>query len=394
MRAVALTDFGTNPVVTDLPIPEPAEGEVRVQVRAASVNGFDLAVANGYVKDMMEHRFPVVLGKDSAGTIDAVGPGTGGFQVGDRVFGVVTKSYLGDGSFADYVTVPATIGIAKLPGSINFNEGATLDLASGAALAAVDAADLQPGQIVLVAGATGGVGTQAVQLAAAAGATVIATARTDEERQLVAELGADERVDHSGDVVASILEQHPDGVDLVLHFAGDTAALLGAVRMAGRLVSSLIGSSEQLPSEDATIISIYANPDASTLDRSATNHAEGRTRRTSSGPTGWRRLRRRWPTSPVAPSANSSSPRTDLTGIDPNRSVPPSDLPALALFVLPHLRPVRPSPITNGSEISFSCDAFPCPSQAARMLRNSVGHGRAGSPLTSGFVVVDGYRGR
>jgi NADPH2:quinone reductase len=98
---------------------------------------------------MMEHRFPLVLGKDFAGTVDAIGDGVTGYQVGDRVFGVVMKDFLGDGSFAEYVTVPAAVGVARLPEGVAFVEGAALGLAGAAALAA--------GQTVLVAGATGGV---------------------------------------------------------------------------------------------------------------------------------------------------------------------------------------------------------------------------------------------
>ena len=113
MRAFVLTEFGAAPRLADLDVPEPAEGEVRVRVHAASVNGFDLSVAAGKHADMMEHRFPVVLGKDFAGVVDALGPGVSGYQVGDRVFGVVTKPYLGDGSFAEYVTVPTEVGLAK-----------------------------------------------------------------------------------------------------------------------------------------------------------------------------------------------------------------------------------------------------------------------------------------
>ena len=169
MRAVVLSDFGATPQVTDLEIPEPGDAEVRVRVHAASVNGFDTAVANSYLKDMMEHRFPVVLGKDFAGTVDALGPGASDYRVGERVFGVVTKPYLGGGSFAEYVTVPTAVGLAKLPAGIDFAEGAALGLAGAAALAATDAAQLQPDQTMLVAGATGGVGNQAVQLAAQAG---------------------------------------------------------------------------------------------------------------------------------------------------------------------------------------------------------------------------------
>ena len=278
MRAVVLSEFGANPEVTDLETPEPGEGEVRVRVHAASVNGFDTAVANSYLKGMMEHRFPVVLGKDFAGTVDALGAGVIDYQVGQRVFGVVTKPYLGDGSFAEYVTVATAVGLARLPESIDFTEGATLGLAGAAAIAAVDAAALQPGQSVLIAGATGGVGNQAVQLAAKAGAKVLATATSEQEKQLVTELGATETLDYTGDITAKVRETHPAGVDVVLHFAGDPAALLATVRPGGRFVSTLIMSPEQLPTEDATVIGIYANPDRATLDRCASNHAEHVTR--------------------------------------------------------------------------------------------------------------------
>ncbi len=88
MRAVVLSDFGRAPELAELETPEPGPDEVRVRVHAASVNGFDVAVTNGYPQAMMEHRFPVVLGKDFAGVIDAVGPNIDGFQSGDRVFGV------------------------------------------------------------------------------------------------------------------------------------------------------------------------------------------------------------------------------------------------------------------------------------------------------------------
>ena len=139
MRAVGLTELGAHPQMLELPVPEPTEGEIRVRVRAASVNGFDIAVANGRLKGMMEHRFPVVLGKDFAGTVDAVGAGVTDYAPGDRVFGVVTKPYLGDGSFAEYVVVHVSTGMAKLPQTVDFPEGGALGLAGAAAMAAVDA---------------------------------------------------------------------------------------------------------------------------------------------------------------------------------------------------------------------------------------------------------------
>jgi NADPH:quinone reductase-like Zn-dependent oxidoreductase len=96
MKVFALQEFDQAPEVTEVDRPDPGAGEVRVRVRAASLNGFDLSVANSYLKGMMEHRFPVVLGKDFAGEVDAIGPEVDRFQVGDRVFGVVMmKDILG-----------------------------------------------------------------------------------------------------------------------------------------------------------------------------------------------------------------------------------------------------------------------------------------------------------
>src|SRR4051794_21393231 len=229
MKVVALREFGQEPQVTEVEIPQPAAGEVRVRVHAASVNGFDLSVGAGMLQGMMEHRFPVVLGKDFAGTIDALGDGVEGYALGDRVFGVVTKDFLGDGSFGEYVTVPTAVGIAKLPDEVDFAQGAGLGLAGTAAVMAVDAAQIRQGATVLIVGATGGVGQHALQLAVRAGATVIATAQPGQPAEQVADLGAAHTVDHTGDLAAQVAAIAPQGVDVVLHFAGAPDAAVGSV---------------------------------------------------------------------------------------------------------------------------------------------------------------------
>jgi NADPH:quinone reductase-like Zn-dependent oxidoreductase len=276
MRAVAMTGFDTAPTLTDLDVPEPAEGEVRVRIHAASVNGFDLAVAAGYTKDYMEHRFPLVLGKDFSGEVDALGAGVTDYAVGDRVFGTVTKPYLGDGSFAEYVTVPTAVGLAPLPETVSFTDAAALGLAGAAAHGIIDAAALQPGQTLLVAGATGGVGTQVLQLAAAAGARVIATAHTDPERELVTRLGADVVVDHQADLAAQVRAAAPGGVDAIAHLAGDVS-VVELVREGGRFASTLVQSPEQVPTQTATVFPVFANPTREVLDQCAQSLASGDT---------------------------------------------------------------------------------------------------------------------
>jgi NADPH:quinone reductase len=276
MRAIAMTGFGAAPTLTDLDVPEPKEGEVRVRIRAASVNGFDLAVAAGHTKDYMEHRFPLVLGKDFAGEVDALGAGVTGYAVGDRVFGTVTKPYLGDGSFAEYATVPTAIGLAPLPESISFTDAAALGLAGAAAYGIIDKAALEPGHIVLVVGATGGVGNQVVQLAAAAGAQVIATAHTDAERKLVTRLGAQATIDHTRDLTSQVRAIAPDGVNVLAHLAGDPG-VVELVGDRGRFLSTLVQSPDQVPSQTATVVPVYANPTREMLDRVSHGLASGKT---------------------------------------------------------------------------------------------------------------------
>src|SRR3954467_232908 len=90
MRTIAIEDFETGPDVVELPAPVPAANEVLVRVVASSVNPVDNAVAAGMLKDMLEHRFPVVLGRDYAGVVELIGTGVTGLAVGDRVFGFLT----------------------------------------------------------------------------------------------------------------------------------------------------------------------------------------------------------------------------------------------------------------------------------------------------------------
>src|SRR4051812_21748890 len=199
MKAFAITARDTQPAVQDLPQPEPAAGEVLVQVEAASVNGFDLSVAAGYVWDMIPHEFPVVLGRDLVGTVTAIGDGVEGVSVGDRVAGVIPGMALGPrtGALAEYVALPAT-AVARIPSGVDAQQAAVIGLAGVAAHDALDALDIQPGETVLISGATGGVGSIGLQLAVAAGATVVATGRPGQEEDYVRSLGATHVVDYTG----------------------------------------------------------------------------------------------------------------------------------------------------------------------------------------------------
>jgi NADPH:quinone reductase-like Zn-dependent oxidoreductase len=274
MRAFAVQDAGAAPEVLDLPDPTPGPGEVLVRVAASSINGFDAAVVAGYLQGMMEHRYPLVLGKDFAGTVEALGEGSSRFALGDTVFGVVMKPHLGDGGLGEVVVVGEQHGISRVPDGVDLSAAGALGLAGTAARDSLGAVDAGAGRTVLVSGATGGVGAFAVQYAAAAGATVIATARPGKETDFVRDLGAAHTVDWSGDVVAQVRAIAPDGVDALLHFAGDAGALTPLLADGGKIASPLGFGSDQHPA--ATFI--MADPTVDTLDALAADVASGKIR--------------------------------------------------------------------------------------------------------------------
>ncbi|MER5185639.1 NADP-dependent oxidoreductase [Streptomyces sp. NPDC002896] len=277
MRAVALSEVPAAPAVAEVEAPRPQAGELLVKVAVSSVNGFDAATAAGYLQGMMEHRFPLVVGKDFAGTIEALGDGAEGFAVGDAVFGVVMKPHLGTGSLAEYVTVQAAYGVTTVPEGLAVADAGALGLAGTAALNSVDAVAPDKGETVLVSGATGGVGALAVQLAAARGARVIATARPGAEADFVTGLtDADVAVvDFTGDLAAQVRALAPEGVDTVVHLAGDGAQLAGLLRPGGRIASTLGLTQDAVDGSGVTVHSIMADPNAQTLSALAEQAASG-----------------------------------------------------------------------------------------------------------------------
>ena len=275
MRAVAIPDAESPPSLTDLPVREPGPGEVLVRVAASSVNGFDVAVVDGWVRQYMECRFPVVLGKDFAGRVEDVGPGASRFAVGDDVFGVVMTPHLGaDGGFAEYVAVSEGYGVATMPPGMDVATAGALGLAGSAAVSALDALALRSGQSLLISGATGGVGAIAVQYAAAAGVRVIGTARPGEEAEFVRALGAQQSVDWTADLEAEMRAVVPDGVDAVLHLAHDPGLLVKLLAPGGRLASTLLFGPEQHPAA----VSVIADPAQANLDRLSSDVTAGRIR--------------------------------------------------------------------------------------------------------------------
>jgi NADPH:quinone reductase-like Zn-dependent oxidoreductase len=277
MRAVVTHDYGAAPTVSDVDTPQAGPAELRVRVRASSLNGFDMVVAAGYLRGMMDHQFPVVLGRDFAGTVDQVGAELTDVQVGDEVFGVVLTNPLQAGGFGEYVVVPHDHSFAAIPAGLDHGTAGVLGLAGSAASAVVDRIAATPGQRVLIAGATGGVGCITIQLLAAEGVEVLATAGDPEEADLVSSLGATHVVDRN-DLAAATKVLAPDGVDAAIHLAGDALALAQLVRPGGRLASLLMLAPDTFAGLDIDAGAVVATPTPPLLSRLANLVAEGRLR--------------------------------------------------------------------------------------------------------------------
>ena len=239
MRAFAYDAFGEPGSVREVEKPEPGPGEVRVRVIAAGVNPVDWKTAAGYLKDYLEHRFPLVLGQDVSGVVDSTGPGVSGIEVGDEVFGSHGQPFMGRGTLAEYVVARAG-ALARKPAQVSHLDAGAIPLAGVTALMSVDALGDVHDQPVVVQGAAGGVGTFAVQIARARGAQVIAIASRGNHEYLRG-LGVTELVDYtSTDVGEAIRSAHPEGIAGAIHLAGDIeqlASIAALVRDGGTVVS-------------------------------------------------------------------------------------------------------------------------------------------------------------
>jgi NADPH:quinone reductase-like Zn-dependent oxidoreductase len=193
MKAMTIHHYG-NPdafQLEDLPVPQPAAGEVRVKVQAVSINPVDLAIRQGI---FMQYELPAVVGWDLAGTVEALGEGVSRFKIGDEVFGMVRFPKPGR-AYAAFVTAPETDLALKPPG-MSMAQAAATTLAALTAEQALELMDLKAGQTLLIHAAVGGVGHFAVQLAKARGARVIGTA-SGKNREVALALGVDQFIDYT-----------------------------------------------------------------------------------------------------------------------------------------------------------------------------------------------------
>ncbi|WIY06765.1 NADP-dependent oxidoreductase [Amycolatopsis mongoliensis] len=240
MKAVRFHEYGDPGVLRyeDAEQPVPGAGQVRIRVAATSFNSVDGNIRGGFMRGPIPVELPHTPGIDVAGTVDALGEGVDGIEIGDEVIGFLPMD--GDGAAAEYVLAPAAV-LTPAPKNVPLADAAALPLVGLTAWQALfDHGRLRSGQRVLINGAGGAVGGYAVQLAKGAGAHVIATA-SPRSGDAVKSAGADEVVDHTTTgVTAAVTEQ----VDVVLNLApvdpAELAALVTLVRPGGVVVNTTV----------------------------------------------------------------------------------------------------------------------------------------------------------
>jgi len=193
VKALAIRRYKAPMETMELPRPEPGPGDLLVRVRAASVNPLDYKIRDGGVKVLIPYSFPLILGNDLAGDVEAGGPGVTKFKVGDAIYSRLDKDRIG--AIAEYALVREGAA-AKMPARLDYVQAASLPLVGLTAWQAlIDLAQLQGGQKVLIHAGSGGVGTFAIQLAKHLGAQVATTASA-KNHALVKSLGADVAIDY------------------------------------------------------------------------------------------------------------------------------------------------------------------------------------------------------
>ncbi|MBV8967817.1 MAG: NADP-dependent oxidoreductase [Verrucomicrobia bacterium] len=234
MKAIVVTDqaAGTARVkLVERPEPQPAINDVVVQIHASGFTGDELSWPSTWTDRGGRDRTPSIPGHELAGMVTALGYGTTGLSVGQRVFGLT--DWYRDGTLAEYVAVEAR-NLAPLPGDVDFTAGAALAMPGLTAWQGLfEHGRLKAGQSVLVHGAAGVVGSMATQLAREAGAYVIGSGRSA-GRQTALDFGAQEFIDIENDALEDV-----GGVDLVFDVIGGDIAKLsaGLIRAGGTLVT-------------------------------------------------------------------------------------------------------------------------------------------------------------
>lgn len=265
MKAAQISEYGDPSVVriNEVKKPSPGEGQILIEVYAASLNPWDTKVREGATKSFMPLDFPATMGGDFAGVVAELGSGVESLQVGDKVYGSAGLTG-GSGAFAEFAIAPAK-HVAKAPLNLDLTESASLVLVGVSAWQALtEYLDVRSGEKILIQGGSGGIGSIAVQIAKHLGAYVAATAPA-EGVDLVKALGADEVIDYKTQDFTQLVRDYDVVFDTV---GGETfTKSIGVLKPDGR-AGSMIADIDETPHPDGVQL-IRTNSEATTerLDR-------------------------------------------------------------------------------------------------------------------------------
>lgn len=273
MKAIVVTDQAAGIAgmkLVERPDPQPAINDVVVQVHASGFVGTELGWPSTWTDRLDRDRTPSIPGHELAGVVTALGYGTTGLSVGQRVFGLA--DWHRDGTLAEYIAIEAR-NLAPLPGDVDFTVGASLPISGLTAWQGLFLhGHLRAGQSILAHGAAGAVGSMVTQLAREFGAYVIGTGRAT-DRQAALDFGANEFIDLEKEVLEDV-----GGVDLVFDIIGGDIGKRSAclVRPGGTLVS-IVGPSEARPA-DGLAVDFVVESDRAQLSEIVQRVRDGRLR--------------------------------------------------------------------------------------------------------------------
>jgi NADPH:quinone reductase len=221
VRAVTVSDYGAPPVLMELPIPSTGPGQILIKLAAAGMNPMDASLASGEWRPAPA-TFPMVLGVDGAGTVDALGQEVTRYSLGQRIFGQLLLAPIGStGTYAEYVAVSGEAPLASVPKGLDLIAAAAVPTVGGTGLTLVESLEPLEDKTVLLVGAGGGVGSFAAQYAVIGGARVIANVRAPAEKRVRA-YGVAETICHPTVPLAETIRRaHPDGIDVLVDLASD-----------------------------------------------------------------------------------------------------------------------------------------------------------------------------
>lgn len=264
MKAVVIHSYGGPDVlkVEDVPRLLPKEDEILIRVIAASVNPVDVAIRKGYLAELIDNKFPLILGMDGSGIVEKTGAKITKFKAGDPVYAFFTLA--NEGGYAEFVIAKEN-EVASKPKAVTYTQAAAVPAAGSTAWQAlVDVAKLGAGQTLLIHGGSGGVGHLAIQIAKARGAKVIATASTTNQ-DFIKKMGADFAVDYT----KTKFEEVAKDVDVVLDMVGgETLKRSYGVVKKGGIIVSIVDDVDQkeLDAHGIRGVTFRCEPKASVLD--------------------------------------------------------------------------------------------------------------------------------